>query len=405
MPDRTNGARKDGGAAVHRPRTFRVLALLFGTLLALVCLETVARVLPVNEGPRALSVNDANPIFRYRPNREFVWSAGWNFSPVNEVKVNNFGFVNDQDYDPDGTGALLAVIGDSFIEAFPVPFEHTCHGRLAARLNGTARVYSFGASGTPLSQYLAYAGYVRDTFRPAGLAIVIIDNDYDQSLAKYGLQGGKHQFVERGGGRLALERSDLEFRPRFRLVRGSALVRYLAINLGLARARIHRLFTGDDPDARVPEADRATWVVDSKRAVDAFLDMLPAASGLEPERILFVVDGIRPRVYGSDVPEGENGVYREDVGYVDAMRRYFIENVVRRGYEAIDLEPAFAAHYRLHRTQFDWLPRDGHWNALGHEVCSEAAAGSELLRDFLHGRDAHVGLQPGAPAPEAPRGR
>ena len=263
-----------------------------------------------------------------------------------------------------------------------MPFEHTCHGRLAARLNGTARVYSFGVSGAPLSQYLAYARYVRDTFRPAGLAIVIIDNDYDQSLAKYGFQGGKHQFVERGGGRLALERSDLEFRPRYRLVRGSALVRYLAINLGLARERIHRLFTGDDPDARVPEADRATWVVDSKRAVDAFLDMLPAASGLEPGRILFIVDGIRPRVYGSDVPEGENGVYRADVGYVDAMRRYFIENVVRRGYETIDLEPAFAAHYRLHRTQFDWLPLDGHWNAVGHEVCSDAAAGSELVRDF-----------------------
>ncbi|MYJ03397.1 MAG: hypothetical protein F4061_03395 [Acidobacteria bacterium] len=382
MPDPTNGALKDAGAAVRRPRTFRVLALLFGVLLALVCLETVARVLPVNEGPQALSVNDANPIFRYRPNREFVWSAGWNFSAVNEVKVNNFGFVNDQDYDPDGTGALLAVIGDSFVEAFRVPFEHTCHGRLAARLNGTARVYSFGASGAPLSQYLAYAGYVRDTFRPAGLAIVIIDNDFDQSLAKYGLQRGKHQFVERGGGRLALERSDLEFRPRYRLVRGSALARYVAINLGMARERNYRLFTGEDPDARVSEADRATWVVDSKRAVDAFLDMLPAASGLEPERIMFIVDGIRPRVYGSDVPEWEKGVYREDVGYVDAMRRYFIENVVRRGYETIDLEPAFAAHYRLHRTQFDWLPLDEHWNALGHDVCSEAAAGSELLREL-----------------------
>ncbi len=382
MPDRTDGALKDAGAAVRRPRTFRVLAILFGALLALVCLETVARVLPVNEGPQALSVNDANPIFRYRPNREFVWSAGWNFSAVNEVKVNNFGFVNDQDYDPDGTGALLAVIGDSFVEAFRVPFEHTCHGRLAARLNGTARVYSFGVSGTPLSQYLAYAEYVRDTFRPAGLAIVIIDNDYDQSLAKYGLQRGKHQFVERGGGRLALERNDLEFRPRYRLVRGSALARYVAINLGMARERTYRLFTGEDADARVPEADRATWVADSQRAVDAFLDMLPAASGLEPERILFIVDGIRPRVYGSDVPESETGVYREDVGYVDAMRRYFIENVVRRGYETIDLEPAFAEHYGLHRTQFDWLPLDEHWNALGHEVCSEAAAGSELLRDF-----------------------
>ena len=73
--------------------------------------------------------------------------------------------------------------------------------------------------------------------------------------------------------------------------------------------------------------------------------------------------------------------------YVDATRRYFIDSAVRRGYETIDLEPSFAAHYRLHRTQFDKLPLDGHWNALGHEVCSEAVAGSELLREFQRGED------------------
>ena len=123
-----------------------------------------------------------------------------------------------------------------------------------------------------------------------------------RALPSTGSRGASTSSWNGGGGRLALERSDLEFRPRYRLVRGSALARYVAINLGMARERTYRLFTGEDPDARVPETDRATWVVDSKRAVDAFLDMLPAASGLEPERIMFVVDGIRPRVYGSDVP-------------------------------------------------------------------------------------------------------
>ena len=35
-------------------------------------------------------------------------------------------------------------------------------------------------------------------------------------------------------------------------------------------------------------------VAASKRAVDAFLDLLPEYSGLQPERIAFVVDGMRP---------------------------------------------------------------------------------------------------------------
>ena len=59
----------------------RVLALAFGVLLAFGCLEVAARLRPVYEGRRVLPVNDANPIFRLQPNRDFVWSAGWNFAP------------------------------------------------------------------------------------------------------------------------------------------------------------------------------------------------------------------------------------------------------------------------------------------------------------------------------------
>ena len=76
-----------------------------------------------------------------------------------------------------------------------------------------------------------------------------------------------------------------------------------------------------------------------------------------------------------------------DVGYVDAMRRYFMAHARRRGYETIDLEPAFVAHYRAHRERFDWR-QDAHWNALGHEMCFEAVAGSALLSGGFPGSKA-----------------
>lgn len=43
-----------------------------------------------------------------------------------------------------------------------------------------------------------------------------------------------------------------------------------------------------------------------------------------------------------------------------------------------DLEPAFVAHYQVHRERFDW-PQDAHWNPLGHEMCFDAVAESTLL--------------------------
>ena len=383
------------GTTTRRPWTLRALSLLVGVSLVLGGLEVIARLLPVHQGTYRLSVNEESPVVRFRPDREFVWSRDWNFSLVNRVRINNFGFVSDFDYDPDAESALLAVIGDSFVEAFMVPHAETCAGRLATRLAGAVRVYSFGAAYSPLSQYLGYAEYVRDTFRPGWIVIVIIENDYDQSLGKYGLRQGMYQFVERSGGRLALKRTDENFRLRYRLVRASALARYVMLNLGLTRGRMQELLRGllpygDEPElARQEELDR-TRIADSKRAVDAFLDMLPQAAGLDPQRIVFVLDGIRPRVYGEDATGTEHEAYI-DVSYVDAMRRYFMAHARRRGYETIDLEPAFVEHYRVHGQRFDWL-QDAHWNPLGHEMCSEAVAGSALLSGGLP----EVGVSEGA---------
>ena len=130
----------------------RGIAVLTGLLVAVVCLELLLWTLPVHGGAHPLPVDDENPIHRYEPNRQFTWSRDFYFSIVNRVRINNFGFVSDFDYDPTATTPLLAVIGDSFVEAFMVPFPQTCAGRLAATLNDPARVYAFGTSRSPLSR-------------------------------------------------------------------------------------------------------------------------------------------------------------------------------------------------------------------------------------------------------------
>ena len=352
--------------------TLRAAALAVGILAPLVCAELVLRLLPVYEGMYRLPVDDRHPIARLEPDREFTWSRGWSFSMHNTVQVNNAGFVSDVDYEPDAPGPLLAVVGDSYVEAAMVPFRRTCAGRLATMLEPAARVYSFGLAGAALGQYLAWAKYARDAFRPDGLVVVVVDNDYDYSLFEYGrlleyggIMAGYHHFVERGG-HLTLQRVDFTPSLGFRLARRSALVRYLAHNLATTDAprrivrRMLRRWRGAPIDA-------------SKRAVDAFLDLLPEYSGLDPERIVFVVDGMRRSLYGPErLDEEARG------SFLDVMRRYFLANAGEKGYEAIDMQPRFIAHYREHGQRFDW-PWDEHWNALGHERCFEAVAGSELL--------------------------
>ena len=77
-----------------------------------------------------MPVNDADPILRFQPDRTATWSKGWNFSIVNTIHSNNYGFICDFDYDRDVDSPLLAVIGDSYVEAVMVPFQETITGRL-----------------------------------------------------------------------------------------------------------------------------------------------------------------------------------------------------------------------------------------------------------------------------------
>ena len=86
---------------------------------------------------------------------------------LNHRRVNNAGWVNDQDYEHQDVTPLLAIIGDSYIEAMMVPYEQTVYGRLANTLEGRLRVYSFGASGAPLSQYLIWARHAVEHYRRA----------------------------------------------------------------------------------------------------------------------------------------------------------------------------------------------------------------------------------------------
>ena len=354
-------------------------ALLVAILVPLLGLEILLRLLPgAYDGSRMLPVNEENPIFRFEPDREFTWSRDWNFSIVNRVKINNAGFVSDFDYEMNTSGPLLAVIGDSYVEALMIPFRRTCAGRLAGMLAPAARVYSFGTSGSALSQYLAYAEYVRDTFRADGLVVNVVGNDYDESLKKYSAVPGHHYFAEKDDGRAALLRIDREVSFLYELARSSALARYLVNNLR-AQESVHavrRWITGRNNlevfVGNTSASTHPTRIADSRRAVDAFLDRLPEFSGLPPERILFVVDGMRPHLYDEKELKVAEG------SFVGVMRRYLMANAGRQGYQVIDMQPVFVEHYGRFRRKFEW-PHDGHWNEAGHERCFEAVAGSRLL--------------------------
>ena len=348
----------------------RVLVPIGSIVIVLVLLELVLRQLPVKSQSYYMPGTEADPIHRLRPNSEFVWSRDWDLSSANRVSINNAGFVSNIDYVQSATKPLLVVIGDSYVESMMVPYEQTCAGLLASQLNLDYRVYSFGTSGSPLSQYLALAKYAKDTFGPDLMWFLIVGNDYDESLFRYKQVPGLHYFMEQENNRLVHDL--LPYEPISGILAtmkatvkdwavASALFRYVYYNLELVHLA-RRIIYGDRGNYEVTDnfETRIWW---SKRAVDAFLDTLDDLAGLEVDKIGFIVDGGRHLLY-------EHNYDPIDSRYDKIMQDYFISNSIKIGYDVIDMEPIFTVHYASHNERFDWY-RDFHWNSLGHRLCFE----------------------------------
>ncbi len=354
------------------------LALSAATLLiCLLLAELVLRFLPVATGYGSMPVNSQNPIFRFRPNRDFTFSRDWDLDLANRGRINNDGFINDQDYRVSDQPPLVAVIGDSFVEAAMVPYARTFHGLLSEAYRGKLRVYSFGASGAPLSQYLVWAHYAVETYRARALIINVVGNDFDESRIEYKSAPGFWYYAPGDDGKLQLRLVPYQPDTLTRLVRQSALLRYLAINLkaqyavGAAVARMHS--AGGSAQPAEPYAGNTASetssprTVHAKEAVDRFLQDVRQL-GVPPQCIVFTVDGFRYQ----DAKQRGTG------SFFDVMRRYFLERAAESGMEAIDLDPAFLRRHAAAAERFEY-PNDAHWNPNGHRIAADALKGSRML--------------------------
>lgn len=330
-------------------------------------MEGVFRLLPVSNPPYILAVSSENPVAHFQPNVDYLYSSGWNFSIRASKRSNNYGYINLSDYHPEEATPLLMVIGDSFVESHSIDAGKSAAEILNATVDGKGRVYSTGLSGAPLSQYLVFAEFSRTTFQLNAMVFVIIGNDFDESLMKYKSDPRFHYFEENGN-RFVLRRVDYEISTARTILRKSAFVRYVMLNLEV-KETLDRLSTrpfGNSQNyvGNMPARVEATRVTDSMRAVDEYFRQIPVSTGLDSRSILFVLDGMRPALYSSEE------LLKAEDSFVSQLRRYFKEQAVSRGYEVIDMQPVFIKKHRLDNSRFEY-PTDSHWNELGNKLVAE----------------------------------
>jgi hypothetical protein len=337
--------------------------------------ECVLRFLPVRTSPPIVPVTQIDPVFHFTPNCSFVYSKDWDLTMVNYSHTNNDGWVNKLDYRKDDPLPLIGVIGDSFIEAASVPPDSSAQAHLSESLKGKFRVYSFAASGAPLSQYLVWAAYAAREYKAKALIINVVGNDYDESHLSYSRQvPGFWIYAPETSGELRLQL--LEYHPGAirSLLKMSALARYLFLNLNVKEALLNTQwgsFVIGDPKAYAGNTDAnpdPARIKASTAAINAFFQDLPKYTGLQPDRIMFTMDGFR---YPDAANAGKGS-------YFDIMRTVFRKTAETLGYEVIDMDFLFFADFQLHGGRFEY-PRDAHWNPTAHALVAKAILSSKLI--------------------------
>ena len=295
------------------------------------------------------SNNNTKGVFAYGKfsKHRFKWS------------VNNEGWNAPFDYLlADTLQPKIAVIGDSYIDAYQLDNQGIYPFVLQGLLGKKYDVYAFGHSGVPLSQYLHVSRYVVEKFDPEIIIVNVVHNDFLESLFESDKRNPYMTLMIQDSLNISEQVPSIkDFKPeRFlKLIKKSALGRYLIYNLRITSKfklikKSNKIYNANiDVKAVLEESEKIKW------ATRYLVNKLKYEN---PEkRILIVMDAPRTDIYN---------------GTIDSSNVLFLEKILKESCQLADIEfisltDVFKQNYQKHQKQFN-ATYDHHWNQYGHEV-------------------------------------
>jgi hypothetical protein len=296
---------------------------------------------------------------------EGLWTSGPLARDQGRWRVNNMGWPSQIDYSLDwGDRPLIALIGDSYVEALHVDSDKTMSAVLRRRLAKDFEVYSFGFSGASLCSYLHLSRYVAKHYNPEYLVICVEHNDFVETLCSeakvhatwcLNVKDGRVQEI----GPVPYERSRLN-----KLFRQSAFIRYLRYNLNVSQtmltgllAQYQNMLTGN-----INLEKTIALREEIEKAVDYVIGHI--ADENHDRRVIFLMDAPREDIYAGTLPKSK------------LMRLNRLLEATCKQYDVayVDLTTTFEASYRQFGNRFE-RDTDWHWNETGHKCAAEALAG------------------------------
>ena len=280
-------------------------------------------------------------------------------------RVNNAGWNCLFDYTSARTTGRprIALLGDSYIEGLPDNVDQHVEVYLNRLTGNHADVYAFGRSGWYLEQYVALSRYVDQRYAPDTFVIFMNYHDIWDSLRENGVKTPyAYQIVRDGAGFRELRPpAHFVFGGRSRLLRRSAIVRYVRINLGILWGQGGAV--EQDVNLAPDNAARSGGETDSPLIQAATDYMVGRLVKEHPGRqFVFAVDGDR-----QSIEAGETPAPRPELAALRQAARPY-PNV-----HLLDLQPIFQSAYQAQHRKFE-VGNGSHWNAYGNQVVARAVS-------------------------------
>lgn len=273
--------------------------------------------------------------------------------------VNNFGFNSTYDYKRAAEREVpcVVVIGNSYTQGLYSNASEHLAGQLQDAMGLGAEVYNLGTSGMPLSQCPRVVEYAQDTFLPDLIVIQAGSGSVSRCLRENGRVPYCQQYTWQDNQLEALPPSRFSVSKRNRLLRRSALVRYLFYNSNFNLGGQGNV----EQAVQTQEQDKPGDGDDDEILVAAVRKVLREIRELAPETpILIVFDADRAALYATG---GKPDRLRNSPLLEEACRRHDIHFV--------DLTAAFSSEYLKKGRKFNFED-NYHWNPYGVGIVKDA---------------------------------
>jgi len=348
-----------------------LLLLMMSLLFLFLLLEFIVFrfILPASDYPYLAT---AQEVVKYKPDQSGTYRV--RFEIESPFRINSQGWNSARsEYRIIKGKRRIAVIGDSYVEAFQVPYNKSFSELLDEEMGEDWEVFRFGISGAPLSHYLWMLEKEVVSYKPDIVILNLVHNDFSES---WQAQGGEYsssfmKFVINSEGGIK-SRPPTPYSPsRFSFVRQMAWYRFLAYRFQVSPGALVRKLLNREAVAvaNVNLEDLKQSRLNNRLVFSHSLKILKELEKVHGFQTVLQIDGVR------DLIEGIAG--NEESEEVLKLNDLVVEECSSLQMNCLDLHPVFEEHFRKGNKSFQF-EHDGHWNELSHQIVA-----NELKRQIM----------------------